>query len=172
MSNAEKPITPPPDFASLYQEYAGLVRSVVFRMSGKQHLDDTVQDVFVRIWQSLDKFAGKSSLRTWIYRIAVNTTIDHLRKNSRNVLRLVTTDTSELVATDDGDTVSAEDLINKALATLSVDFRTTLVLHAFEGLSTKEVASVLNIAEGTVKSRLKRARDQVAVFLKNNGVTI
>ena len=92
MSLARKMTSPDPNipstsdgmsFRALYEKYQGIVRSVIFRIAGPQELDDLVQETFIRVWQSLSKFRGRSSLKTWVYRIATNLAYDYCRKNKK-----------------------------------------------------------------------------------------
>ena len=159
------------DFREIYRRFASMVRAVGFRMAGADGIDDLVQESFLRIWRGLEKYDGRSSMKTWIYRIAVNTAIDHMRKRGRNPLRLVTEDTAALQAPKDS-SLATRDLIEKAFAALTDDYRVVLVLSTFEGLPIKEIAEVVDAPEGTVKSRIKRARDQVRKFLEDHGVEI
>ncbi len=160
-----------PSLLALYHEYKGLVRSVLFRICGPCDLDDLVQDTFVRIWQGLDRFRRQASLRTWIYRIAVNTALDSHRKNKRRKLEIVWSPEEADGENRTGDQVN-RDLVRKGLASLSVPHRTVLVLHTLEGLSVEEIAEVLGAWKGTVKSRLFYARKAMLKFLDENGVKL
>ncbi len=135
---------------------------------------DAVQDVFVKVFRGIRQFHGESSLKTWIYRIAVHEASNHRRTWLRRHWR-------EPVSVDDGEAqsivVAAEaqagpespqqvfeqaerqELVKRALASLAQPYRTVVVLREIEDLPYDEIAQVLGVAEGTIKSRLKRGRE-------------
>lgn len=122
--------------------------------------EDAVQDAYVRAYQSLTsgRFDRRSSVETWLYRVAVNSTIDLMRARKR---RPLATDATSDVAYDGQ--ASAEARIALAelddlLAALPDEQRAALVLTAMEGLSAKEAAALLEVSEGAVEQRLVRAR--------------
>jgi len=138
---------------------------------------DLCQDVFLRVFRTLSSFRGQSALRTWIYRIAVNQASNRRRWWSRR-------HRSEQVSLDEhlrtfGDVVSRQDVqpdrllasretaerIWQALARLPFDQRTALILREIDGLRYEEIAFTLNVAVGTVKSRLTRARQALRADL-------
>lgn len=135
---------------------------------------DVVQDAFIKAHKHLDKFEGTSSFYTWLYRIVINLAIDHLRKHKR---------TTEL---RDGDEVSDDallpqllggnpgralmdkeirDRIDRALAELSDNHRSVLVMRELEGLSYEEMAKVMGCSKGTIMSRLFHARKNMQRML-------
>lgn len=138
---------------------------------------DLCQDVFLRVFRTLSSFRGQSALRTWIYRIAVNQASNRRRWWSRRHC-------GEQVSLDEhlrtfGDVVSRQDVqpdrllasretaekIWQALARLPFDQRTALILREVDGLRYEEIAFTLNVAVGTVKSRLTRARQALRADL-------
>jgi len=129
------------DFESLYQEYQGLVRATLYKLCSPGDLDDLVQEAFVKIWNGLPKFKEGAKLTTWIYRIAYNVAVDHLRrkKPTASELKLVhgMTSTSQQIEN--------RDLVLKSLQELSIEHRSVIVLNTIEGLSIFEVAQVLGI---------------------------
>lgn len=147
-----------------------MVRAVVFRISGADDIDDLVQETFVHLWKGLESFAGQAAPRTWIYRIAVNAALDHCRKRSKWKL----TEIADSFADGRNQEHSSmqRDLVSKGLATLSTDHRTVLVLQTMEGLSHAEIAQVLEIPEGTVRSRLHHAKERFLEFLKTEKVEL
>jgi RNA polymerase sigma-70 factor (ECF subfamily) len=135
---------------------------------------DVLQDVFVKVFKGIKGFNGESSLKTWIYRIAVHEASNHRRSWIRRHWR-------EPISVDDDESPSAaaaseaasngpnpyqvfeqaerEVVVKRALASLAPPYRTVVVLREIEGLSYDEIAQVLGMAEGTVKSRLMRGRE-------------
>jgi RNA polymerase sigma-70 factor (ECF subfamily) len=160
-------------YEELIARYQGGVYGIVFRLLGNQNdASDVVQEVFLKVFRSVDSFREQSSLRTWIYRIAVNEAHNHRRWFSRHCCREVAVDESS----DPRDSVkSAADpgrspfeqalerenrtLIEQALDRINPVFRTAVILRDIENLSYEEIADILQVSLGTVKSRILRGRD-------------
>jgi RNA polymerase sigma-70 factor (ECF subfamily) len=135
-------------------------------------IEDIVQDTFLKVYRRLETFQRQSSFSTWLYRIAVNTALDFLKRAGRSPVRAV--EDPELSAAPvralagSGVGVASPDaslrheeiarITQEILAELPEIFRTVLVLREFEDLSYQEMADVLGISIGTVESRLFRAR--------------
>jgi RNA polymerase sigma-70 factor (ECF subfamily) len=131
---------------------------------------DVLQDVFIKVFRKVSQFQGDSSLRTWIYSIAVHEASNHRRGWLRRVRREPLSLDDELikvpVARSADDTPyevlekgERQMLVRRALGSLSPPYRTVVVLREIEELSYEEIAQVLGVAEGTVKSRLQRGRE-------------
>jgi RNA polymerase sigma-70 factor (ECF subfamily) len=138
-------------------------------------VDDLVQDVFVKILSKMGKFRGEASLKTWIYRLAVNHIIDVNRRHKW--WRWLGMETVESHPSEDnpGRDIEHDEtsrLLRTALDGLSERHRSVIVLHYFESLPVGEIAAVLGITPGTVKSRLHYARNRLAQELEKNGVTL
>lgn len=127
--------------------------------------DDVVQETFLRAFRAIDRFDGKSGLSTWLYRIAVNLSLNALRTRKRAAAvdiadpRLGSALAS--ASSDPADDASSRQVaaqLLEALDTLSLTLRTTVVLVAIEGLSHREVGEILGCAEGTVAWRMHEAR--------------
>jgi RNA polymerase sigma-70 factor, ECF subfamily len=146
------------------------VFSVCYRIMGdRERALDATQDTFLTVFRKVDQFQGKSALSTWIYRIAVNTCYDTLRKSKRRPSgpmpdRL---DPEDPVAESLLASAAVRPEIEAALATLPVEFRNAIVLADMHGLSLPETAEVLDIPIGTVKSRVFRGRRLLAQRLGN-----
>ncbi len=153
-------------FSTIYNEYYPKIVRYLTRLVGELEAEDAAQEVFVKINHSIDSFRGESSLSTWIYRIATNTAMDHLRKPSSRMTKPV----EECDEEDAGpvDTAPLHDtlLIRKDMNecirgivdNLPEDYRTVLILSEFEGLPNAEIAEVLGISLDTTKIRLHRAK--------------
>ncbi len=149
-------------FSELVRMHARGVLNVVYRMCGNMNIaEDAAQETFIQAWLRLPSYRQKSSLRNWLYRIAVNTAIDILRKDKR----ILSTAVDDLRLTDtqagpEAIFVSGEraELVQGAISTLPDASRAVLVLREYEGLSYKEIANALDIPVGTVMSRLNYAR--------------
>ena len=162
-------------FSELVECYSGRIFSACFSFLGnRQDAEDCVQDTFVKAWRYLADYSFLSSFYTWLYRIAINACLDYRRKSSRQpVLSLdetIETDDSQVVfqIADDAPLpdVQAENnelrrLIREEIAALPPIMRQIIVLRDLEGLSYHELADLLELSEGTVKSRLSRARLQL-----------
>ncbi len=144
------------DFLAAFDVFGERIRRVLSRLCGIAHrdeLDDLVQEAFLRAWRSWDSFDGRASRSTWLMRIAIHAGTDYLRKkrpqaNETAVAQAVA------VAPNAVDRVA----VAAALATLSADLRATVVLYYFEEMTIAEIALVLEVPDGTVKSRLFSAR--------------
>ena len=155
-------------FERLVERYQGrlfaLARSYT---KNPVEIEDIVQDTFLKAYSRLDSFQHQSSFYTWIYRIATNTVLDHLKRSGRSPVQAV--EDPELVGTSDPDRgLSRPDarltegevaeITQAVLAELPEIFRTVLVLREFEEMAYQDIADVLGISIGTVESRLFRAR--------------
>jgi RNA polymerase sigma-70 factor (ECF subfamily) len=110
----------------VYRETAGFVRSAVYLMGGEQDLDDIVQETFVKVWKNLSRFEGRSSIRTWVYRIAVNTARQHWRGRSRRKESPVERMPEQAAPPVD---VETRELIRRGLANLPEEQREVCVLQ-------------------------------------------
>ncbi|HKQ61366.1 MAG TPA: sigma-70 family RNA polymerase sigma factor [Candidatus Polarisedimenticolaceae bacterium] len=132
---------------------------------------DVAQDVFVRLYERLDSFGGGDTFKSWLVRMARNACIDRLRRiKARPPARGVPVEDSQLVAADDpqrsAEGQEREQLLRRAVATLSADKREVLLLKEIQGLKLEEVAQLLGVPLGTVKSRCNRARIELADTLR------
>lgn len=149
-------------FSELVQIHAQSVMNVVFRMCGDgQIAEDAAQETFIRAWANLASFRVDSSLRNWLYRIALNAATDMLRKEKH----ILPGDLDDLPLTDpnpgpEGIYEQSERtaLVQRAVRSLPDASRAVLVLKEYEGLSYHEIADALDIPLGTVMSRLNYAR--------------
>lgn len=161
-------------FRLLYRRHQQRVRQILYQLCDPTTLDDLVQEVFLRAWKGLPKFRQSSQFSTWLYRIAWNVGSDYRQAMARDRSRLVTIATSVVTQHDDPDLIQIhyQDLIRKGLSSLSEEHRGVLILHDLEEIPQKEVAEILQIPVGTVKSRLFHARSGMRKFLEASGVQI
>jgi RNA polymerase sigma-70 factor (ECF subfamily) len=157
-------------FDRLVDETYTMVHATAYRLTGDPDLaGDATQDAYVRAYTSLNRFRGSSSFSTWLYRIVVNVSLDALRRRSRSPepLSALSDDETEREfdvvdeSPDPGATVESRErrrLVFRALQQLGGDHRAVLVLFDLNGFSYDEIAEILGIPLGTVKSRLNRAR--------------
>jgi RNA polymerase sigma-70 factor, ECF subfamily len=164
----------------LIQRYQQPVYNLVCRlMNDPADAPDIVQEVFLKVFRSIAAFRGNSSLKTWIYRIAVNEAYNHRRWFSRHQRQEVALGTEEGAPncaehlTDPGRSPyeQAADhetraLVEQALDKLNPKFRAAVVLRDIEDLSYEEIAAVLDVSLGTVKSRILRGREALRKILE------
>jgi len=146
------------------QHHSGVV-NVVYRLCGDAELaQDAAQDAFIRAWLNLPSFRPDTSLRNWLYRIAVNAALDVLRRDTKTA----DTDFETLSMPDpqaDPETALLQKeraiAVQQAILTLTEATRAVLVLREYGELSYQEIATALDIPLGTVMSRLNYARNQL-----------
>ena len=164
----------------LIQRFQQPVYNLVCRLTNDtSEAPDIVQEVFLKVFRSIGSFRGNSSLKTWIYRIAVNEAYNHRRWFSRHQRQEVALGPEPGIPSyadsladpgrtpfdhaADGETRA---LVEKALEKLNPKFRAAVVLRDIEDLSYEEIASVLNVSLGTVKSRILRGRESLRKILE------
>lgn len=150
-------------FSKLFFTYKALVYRVVYRLLRVQEdVDDAVQQTFIEVFKSLPGYEGKSKFTTWLYRIAVNVSIQHLRKRRSDTISDF--DPEILPSESNKDNLEHLELqkqINAALDAIPIKKRVVVVLHDIEERTMEEIASILKIPLGTVKSRLFHGRDDM-----------
>lgn len=168
-------------FDQLVQRYREHIFSVVYNMtSNREDASDLTQETFIKAFQAIGRFRGKSAFFTWIYRIAINTTMTFLKKRNRRrfisyekideevsnnelVERLTASNRSEK-----GVLISElQEKLNDALQKLSLKHRTVVILHEIEGLEHAEIAEITKTSVGTVRSRLHYAKQQLQTYLQD-----
>jgi RNA polymerase sigma-70 factor (ECF subfamily) len=159
-------------FDQLVVRYRERVYGVVYNMtSNREDAADLTQDAFIKAFQSINRFQGQSSFFTWLYRIAVNSTLSHLRKSKLRTFfsfEKITEDdkTTEILAQlTDKDGADKEvyvrelqEKLNEAMQKLSIKHRTVVTLFEIDGLSHEQIAEVVGCSVGTVRSRLHYAK--------------
>ena len=162
-------------FAELVRRYRNQITNYVYRMTNDYELAvDLAQETFMRVYAAADRYQSSFAFSTYIYRIATNLAISELRRRKRRRLVSLSTffqpresgeESCELEMPDAGplqDVTLVEDerrgAVSRAIATLPEKYRAPLVLRDVEGRSYDEIATILEMSEGTVKSRINRAR--------------
>jgi RNA polymerase sigma-70 factor (ECF subfamily) len=159
------------DFASVYTNYAGLVRRVLSGLLPASDVDDGVQEVFLKIHRHLDSFRGESSLKSWIYRISFNTAQDiHRSQSWQRLLKPGATvhDRSDFRPNAEVQ-LGDHEVLERGLQKLSFKERSVVVLFYWEEQNLEDIAKHLQIPEGTVKSRLSNARKKLQSWLEKEG---
>ena len=169
-------------YEALVKEYEKNVYNLALRMTGNsEDAADMAQEAFIKAYNSLTAFRGDSKFSVWLYRIVSNVCLDFLRSRSRKQTVSLSTenDDGEEVELDIADeTHSPEQLLDRSLtrdavrrglAALPPDHREILLLREIQGWSYEEIADVLGLEAGTVKSRIFRARKKLCSFLIKDG---
>ena len=142
-------------YEALYRLHVGRVFALCVRLLNDRDMaEDMTQEAFVQAWKNLSRFRGDSAFGSWLYRIATNTVISYLRKQKhfQNSLDVDEMDIEHLESTEDQ--ISLE----TAIATLPEGARTVFVLYSLEGYTHDEISGLLDIAVGSSKAQLHRAR--------------
>lgn len=166
-------------FEALVREHQRNVYNLALKLTGS-HEDalDVSQDAFLKAYTALASFRGESRFSVWLYRLTYNAGIDLLKKNRRSGGAPLPTDEDGAPADFPDDSPTPEELsereetraaVRAALDSLSEEKREILILREFRGMSYSDIAAALNIEEGTVKSRIARARLSLAEILRNDG---
>ena len=148
-------------FRALFETYKDKVYSVALRFSGDSAVAmDIAQDTFLKLFSSIRDFRGEARFETWVYRLVVNSCLDHKRRSWR-LIPIADELLAVLQAPADslGEVLRGEmrQRVQSAVDRLSPDLRMVIVLRYTEGLSYEEIAEVLGCSQGTVASRLNRA---------------
>ncbi len=148
-------------FEALYRRHVGRVHGMISRLLGRhrQRAEDLTQEAFVRAWQALGSYRFESAFGTWLYRLAANTALMELRSH-RGDPAMDDEDQLERVGHPDsaGHTTALAMDLDRAVATLPPRARAVLVLYDVEGWTHEEIAGELEMAVGTSKAQLHRAR--------------
>ena len=162
------------NFERLWQEHRPRIWRLVARLAGSTDLaDDLTQEVSVRAFQAFGDFRGEAGAFTWLYRIAVNV-VNRQRERRRELLLLDAPEVSQLPADEacGPETMAFQAdrraAVWSAIGRLPEELRTPLVLHVYEELKYREVAAILNVPVGTVKSRLNHAMRRLREEFKDH----
>jgi RNA polymerase sigma-70 factor, ECF subfamily len=157
-------------FEGLYRQHSHRLYNLVYRMAGAAEADDLLQDVFLQAYRKLGTYKGDSSLGTWLYRLAANLCLDHLRSRQGKMGQV-----TDSLDEDDAAPVpspfrpaeanNARLDLEQAVAALPPSYRAAFVLHDVEGYQHDEIAAILGIAEGSSKSLLHKARLRLRLLL-------
>ena len=171
-------------FGMLVERYQNKANAISIRIV-QNHDDalDCVQESFIKAYKNLNQFNFQSSFNTWLYRIVTNTSLDLLRKNKKHLNDLPiekpqNDEDDEYYIQIEDESSDVEEIttrkenikaVHSAISELSDDFKKVIVLFEIEQLSLTEVADILKVPVGTIKSRLFRAREKLAKILKEKG---
>ena len=167
-------------FDFLVQKYREHIFSVIYNMtSNREDASDLTQETFIKAFQAIGRFKGKSSFFTWIYRIAINHTMTFLKKRNRRRFISYEKIDEEVSRTEIFEHLTAksrsekgvlvselQEKLNDALQKLSDKHRTVVILHEIQGLEHAEIAEITKVSIGTVRSRLHYAKQQLQSYLQ------
>lgn len=159
-------------FDKLILKYRERLYGVVYNLtSNREDAADLTQDAFIKAFQSINRFQGQSSFFTWLYRIAVNTALTHLRKHRHRTFfslenlqedqvgaQILAQLSDKKGADRDAQLRELQEKLNEAMQKLSIKHRTVITLFEIDGLSHAEIAEITECSEGTVRSRLHYAK--------------
>jgi len=168
-------------FDKLILKYRERVYSIIYNLcANREDAADLTQGTFIKAFQSINRFQGQSSFFTWLYRIAVNATLTHLRKNKLRTFfsfeRITEEDKSSEVLEALTDKTGADrevfvkelqEKLNEALQKLSINHRMVVTLFEIDGLSHNEIAEIMSCSVGTVRSRLHYAKQLLQADLQS-----
>ena len=166
-------------FDELVERYHGKIYGLTYNMtSNREDAEDLTQEIFVKAFEALPRFRGSSSFYTWLYRIAVNKTINYRKKRNRKRALSLDQFDQEIKLDDVYHEMTAkgsplrnisltelQEKLNEALQNLSEKHRTVVVMHDMQGIPHEEIAKVVKASVGTVRSRLFYARKQMQAEL-------
>ncbi len=145
-------------FGQLMRRHERRVYNLTYRMLGHaEEARDATQETFLSCFRHLPRFRGDAAFTTWLHRIAVNVCYDALRKRSATPVEAIRFPNPP-PAPDHGDQAAASIDVQRALVTISPEFRAVLILHEIQDVPVEEIATALELPVGTVKSRLHRGR--------------
>lgn len=167
----------PEAFEEIYGRFSSLVYNLALRMSGDpEQAADLSQEVFLRIYRKLDGFRGGSSLKTWIFQVTLNCCRSRLRR--RKLRRLVAPEEEEETLESYADPrrgpeerAAVRELqgeLLRRLTALPVTFREAVVLRDLQEMSYREIADVLGVRIGTVRSRIARGRERLRAAMEDS----
>lgn len=162
-------------FEYIVKKYQNKVANLIFKIIGDQDIvEDLTQEVFLRVMESLKDYKFGSAIYTWIYRITVNICIDEIRKRQRSrafsleniISQNPKSEPSHSPVEKTFERKEMREIIENAISKLPTEYKTVIILREFEDLPYEEIAKILKIRIGTVKSRIFRARKLLAEYLK------
>jgi len=168
-------------FDFFVRKYQRRLYGVIYNMtSHKEDTADILQDVFIKAFRSIESFKGESRFYTWLYKIAINTALTFIKRNrNKHSMSLENWNDSEDLPdfifkdakAEKGDRVTLlkelQEKLNEALQKLSLSHRTVIILFEIDGMSHAEIAKILNCSEGTVRSRLHYAKEELKQILSD-----
>lgn len=155
-------------FEELFNRYGTKLFSLCLRMSGnREDAEDLMQEIFVILFKKIHAFRGDARFTTWMYRIAVNTCISHLRKK-KGIMVSADVELEKPKFAQNPAAVLQRTLLKKAIADLPPGYRSAVIMHDIQGFNHREIASILGISVGASKSQLFKARKKLREFMSSD----
>ncbi len=155
-------------FKDLYDDYNMRVRQIVYFNLQNSDVNDVVQDIFVKVWKSLDKFKQEAKVTTWLYRITMNTIYDYYRKNKNNKDMFEFTEGMLADGVNAEKVIDDKNLVTWALKKLPRKQRDVVTMYYLLDQNIEEISEILAVSKGTVKSRLHYAKTSLTDILVEN----
>lgn len=153
------------DFQDVYEAYAGGIHRTLHGMTGNHSIaEELTQEAFLKAWKGLPQFGFRSSIKTWVYQVAINLGRDWLRGHKTLSL--------EAGYEEHYEVNSEQEAIHESLLLLDEESRAVIILFYWEGMKQDEMAKILSVPEGTVKSRLFSARSKLKEMLLQRGYDV
>ncbi|NLY48393.1 MAG: sigma-70 family RNA polymerase sigma factor [Clostridiales bacterium] len=171
IQNGHSELSPAYEIESLIREYGNdVLRTAYMYVKDIHTAEDIFQEVFIKVNQKLSTFEGNSSIKTWIIRITINTCKDYLKSAyNRRVVPMMEYQEDSIVGESEYNEVEIQDinhLVKETVLSLPAKYREVVICVYFHEMTIAEAAQALNIAEGTAKSRLSRARQKLKELLE------
>ena len=157
-------------FKSFVEKYQDIIANVCIGLLGDvPEAEEVAQEVFIKFYYKISDFRQDSSVKTYLTRIAINLSLNELKKRKRDRSRFISDgDNIKIVEVESVEkNFELKELLERALQMIEPELRTVVILRLMEGYSTKETAKIMRIPQGTVLSRLYRAQEKLKKILKN-----
>lgn len=157
-------------FRKIYSIFGNRVYQTAQRIVGRTDADDVLQEAFIRLFQKLPSFRFESAFSTWLHRLVVNEALQHLRRQGQKKMTPGYVETDKFETSSESSAVSdAAELVPQAMKRIDPELRRIFELKVIDELTYSEISEIVGIPEGTVGSRLNRARRELRVQLVSLG---
>ncbi|MBV1758897.1 MAG: sigma-70 family RNA polymerase sigma factor [Dethiosulfatibacter sp.] len=166
-------------FEELIKDYKKIAYNIALKMlKNKEDAEDVSQEALIKVYKSIDRFNMDSSFKTWLYRIVVNTCLDHVRKNKENPISIdqpirsghdefyMDVEDNRPTPQEVLETKLTQKMVMDAVNELDEDFKSIIILRDINDLSYEEISEILECNIGTVKSRISRGRQKLKEILE------
>lgn len=155
-----------PNITELMTLYGNdILRMCLLYLKDYHLAEDITQETFIKVYQKLDTFNNKSNIKTWIISIAINNCKNALKKYSKEVTPL---EDLTLTYTEDFSKNENRILVSKEVSKLPKKYLEVIILFYYQELSIKEISYILKVPQATIKTRLKRAKEKLKIYLKED----
>lgn len=149
----------PPSFEELVRQHDGRIRRIARRYAAAGQADDLAQDIRVRLWRSYPSFRSESKVETWIYRVALNTAMTHVKHSIRERELQAAIDSQSPTAPSSLEGASMADILESFLAALG-DIDASILMMYLDGLGAEEMSGVLGISANAISVRINRLKQK------------